>query len=259
MSAQPIHRLLTPTATLNQGVTSVDQYRSAPILDQGPTGSCEGHRWAMGIHIAFRATGDLLPFFPSPAGLYTDGRLYGLRAGETLQDDGAATSDVVTAMQACGIRAMRGPTPDGRNSDVDPARVNDYPTITDLAEERLFPVGGVYGIWDGQPDVKYPMIQSALAQGYPVALDMICDTMFEHWGDGDTTQPLADCNPNDPTAGGHAILLTKMTVDASGGIVFEGPNSWGVGWGRAGYWAATNAWFEKAVDNIVVVEVKKVA
>lgn len=268
--------LLKGSVTLTTGLKSLAEFE-VPIFDQGPTGSCEGHRGAMGVSVAFNALGTPLAFIPSPDGFYRDLRCQARvpNANGTfppLTDSGGMTSDFVTIAKTCGARKMGPPPPDGRNSDVDPSTVNDEPTLDQLDTEAEAPVlidPGAYAIDLTDTVQALAVIQQCLALKMPVALDIICDQAmqdwFANWKPG--APPLDTCNPNDPTAGGHAVLNDELQVNTTSDGLLGIANSWSKDYGApslaqgpnaGGHLIATFNWFKLAVVNAVVLKCSRV-
>lgn len=231
------------------------------IFDQGPTGSCEGHRASMGLQVAFNYQQKPLGFVPSPAGIYRDARAHG-RITEAsgrllpLQDEGAMTSDVVAVMYSCGVAPMT-PLAD-RYSDCDPTTINLEPTLTELSTENQSVIAGAFAVSIYDVDAAIAQMKTFLSAGFPIALDIYADSIFDAWGDSwdETRLPLSDCDVNDLKVGGHAILVTEIEHDSEGNALLSGPNSWSEGWGAppldtsiaiGGHWRATSDWFRKAV------------
>lgn len=260
---------MASSPTLQLGTTSLAEYE-ATVLDQGETGSCEGHASAMAAWMDFAASGSPLPWFPSPDGIYRDARCNARSpVGGTLPaltDSGAMTSDVMLVFQSCGLRKMQGPAPDGRNSDVDPSTVNNEPRLDQLDAEAgstILVDPGAYAIDLTDTQAAIAVIQAALDAKHPVRLDIICDSIFQQWFRSPGA-PIDDCNPNDPTAGGHAIQCGELQSTASG-VVLCGLNSWGAlgsgslvaGPNPSGHWQGTGNWFAKAVQGAYVWACKR--
>jgi hypothetical protein len=191
-----------------------------------------------------------------------------------LTDSGAMTSDVVTIFQTCGLRKTGGPTPDGRNSDLDPTTTNNEPRLDELDAQAATPVlvdPGGYAVDLTDTQQALAVIQAALNAKIPVRIDIICDNAFQAFFNGWTksTKPLSTCNPNDPGAGGHAIVLSEMTVTSAMTVTVAGLNSWGengapplVAEGPnldAGHWQGDAAWFKAAVQQVTIWDCKRVS
>jgi hypothetical protein len=240
--------------------------------------NCEGHSSAMAAWISFLASGNPLPFFPSPDAIYKNARCQERAPNadgslSPLTDGGAMTSDVVTIFQTCGLKKMGPMASDGRYSDVDMATVNDEPRLDELDTEAETPVlvenpGYAIDLSDTQQAIA--VIQAALKANFVVRIDIICDSIFQNyfqsWTPG--TPPLSSCNPNDPSAGGHAVELEELTVTSALRITAAGLNSWGACGAPAlidnklnpyGHWQGDANWFKTAVQQATVWACKVVA
>lgn len=222
--------------TAQYGLASLAAFE-AQVLDQGQTGSCEGHRAAMAVHVATSVANTVLPFFPSPDRIYREARAYSrsLNGGPSsgpLQDDGCMTSDVRATLGSYGVVPMTGPTSDGRNSDCEVSTVNREPYLNELVKGSHTLVLDMYDVDIGDPETAFATIQAALRAGHPVGLDVFADTIFADWGvryDG-TAGPIATCDTSDTNGGGHAILCTEAMSFPDTTCYLGGPNSWGA-WG----------------------------
>ena len=269
---------LTTSPTLSTGTTSLAEFE-ALVRNQGDTSGCEGPSGAMAAWMAFLAAGAPLPWFPSEEAIYKDARCMerSPNADGTLPpltDSGAMTSDVVTIFKSCGLRKSGAPTPDGRNSDLDPATINDEPRLDELDEEAETPVlvdPGAFAIDLTDTKQALAVIQAALVAKFPVRIDIICDNAFQRFFQRWTksTPPLSMCNPNDPGAGGHAVVLGEMTVTSAGSVTLAGLNSWAecgapplVAAGPNldfGHWQGDANWFKAAVQQATVWACRRIA
>jgi hypothetical protein len=262
------------SSSLITGIQSLAEYETL-ITDQGPTGSCESHSGAMATWIDFAAQSNTLSWFPSPDAWYKDLRCQERTPNSDgslppLQDSGGMTSDAVTVAQTCGLKAI-GQSVDGRNSDVDPNTVNDEPKLSDLdvqTETSVLIDPGAESIDLSDTTAAIATIQQGLLNKHPVRIDIICDSIFQNYFQTytSTTPPIDSCNPNDPTAGGHAIVLDEVQVNTDGSIILAGPNSWGMlgapslvnGPNKSGHWQGTANWFKIAVQGAFIWSCKKI-
>lgn len=270
--------LFTISPMLTTGVSSLAMYE-ALTLNQGPSGSCEGNAGAMAAWMAFLAANDPLPWFPSQDAIYKDARCMERVPNPNgsfppLTDTGAMTADVVTIFQSCGLKKMGPKASDGRNSDVDPATMNDEPRLDELDEEAETPVlveAPAYAVDLTDTQQALAVIQAALDAKYPVRIDIICDNAFQRFFQSWTKSmaPLSACNPNDPGAGGHAIVLSEMKVTSALSVTLAGLNSWGdcgapplVAEGvnqDSGHWQGDANWFKQSVQQATVWACKRLA
>lgn len=235
----------------------------APILNQGPTGSCTGHGTSQGLWTTFQASGRPLLWVPSPKRTYFLGRAYA-RAATTpegqpmpaLTDSGAMPADVMAALPVDGVRAMRGPTSDGRNSDVDPATIDAEETVADEESGLQALVTGQYRIDPSAPDASDQVAASVVSRA-AVGVGGFVDTAFMNWEPGDP--PLGPPDTSDPQGGGHWITLTSFRAGSAAARSFpasvgdvtkatlapritRGPNSWGPDWGDRGHFEVDDGW-----------------
>lgn len=230
---------------------------SAPdVFDQGQTGACEGHMHACCAATAFAAAGSPLPFVPSPAELYRNGRAVDRipridGTFDPLVDEGAYTSSVTRAMQTFGVRAMGPMAPDGRYSDADPSNINDEPGLLDVEEELPHVPIGERAIADCSTgrSVEAVMadIRAALASKMPVGFGTFVDSAFMNWTPGDG--PFGACDLHDPNGGGHAISILAANSDGT----FIVRNSWSRDWGASGDIYVTSAFLQQISDITVFV------
>lgn len=221
---------------------SVDLSRFAPaVMDQGQTGSCEGHSTAGAIFTTLAAQGKPLPWVPSPAGIYTLARCIdrGASLDAPLQDVGTETPSVIHAIAEYGIRPI-GELQFGRYSDVSeaPALLNAEPQLDELEADAKTLAIGAYRITSAgsarETDVKL-----ALAAGFAVRIDSFVDTAFENWSAGDA--PFGVPNESDPNGGGHALYILGYTPD-----YYIVRNSWGQSWGNQGNIQVSHAFVQQA-------------
>lgn len=220
---------LRPQALLADGT-------SVGVLDQGQTGSCVAHATALSLVIARRTQGRPLPWVPSPSLLYGIARCLELRWGDPLTDSGCDPVDLIDAVQKWGMKAM-GPSPDGRNSDVDPATVNLFPDLLSLEYAADLLTFGDYQITSNSIGTTL----LALASGHPVRIVVPGgDAGWQNYNGGilsDTGGPLDHC-------------VTIVGYDPTG---FIGRNSWGIGWGDAGDFKCDNSVVARSTECIVTV------
>jgi hypothetical protein len=228
---------------------SLESFEAA-IEDQGQTSSCTGHGTSQGLWTAFAAAGQPLPWVPSPGGIYKLARAVARVPNANgslpeLTDDGAMPSDVMSAISTWGIRAMQGPTLDGRSSDVTPGNVNDQENLAQLQQDGARIVTGEYRIEETSPTVV-EQVCTAIAAGIPVGVSFFCDGAFENWTAGQA--PIGVPNMDDSSGGGHWVVLTSFWTAPGGVRVVRGPNSWGPGWGDRGHFEANENWLRSAWD-----------
>lgn len=222
------------------------QLQACPRLDQGQTGTCHAHSAAAAVWTALNAAGKPLPFIPSP--LLIASTTYADVQGpadkrDKLQDTGADLSDDAKALATWGIAPMRGPTSDGRNSDVEndpPDNSFPEPDASQISVAGSDLIAGEYSI---PVDADAPRLCAlALDSGIPIWLGFFCDTAFENLTPSDVAQPP---NEADPNGGGHAVVLAGYRTAADGSYEFHLVNSWGAGWCDNGTCWVSTAWLLK--------------
>lgn len=237
-------------ASLVSVPTFVDLRKCAPpVKDQGQTGSCTGHGTSGAISTTLRAKGAPLPFEPSECGIYTvaravDRTLNAAGVLPPLTDDGAMPNQVMRGIEEWGVRPSRSPAPDGRNSDADPATINDEPTLAEIEQDATRILVGDYaiGLFD-----RVALTKKALAAGVAVGIGFDVDNAFEGYASGD-----APLSAPGTALGGHWVYLVGYSTSASGKAIFIGRNSWAQSWGFAGDFEATEEWLICAFDVIAL-------
>ena len=226
-----------------------------PIFDQGQTGSCTAHSFSSAAVIAFASAaaqgrGSPLVFVPSPRELYAATRALERKAvvapGQdlpVLTDSGAELADVAQAAREYGLAPMKGPTPDGRNSDIwstvdtsAPSNVNDEPVLGELETAAVTLIDGEYSVATGTADSPETMA-AAIDVGMPVWCGGYVDSVFQQLGPSDVAPAP---NPNDPQGGGHAFVFPDYRTNSKGNLEFLLRNSWGDGYALSGsVWVST--------------------
>ena len=233
-----------PLATNNR--VMLDPSRGGPgILDQGQTGSCEGHAHASAVTLYFACLGKAIPLV-SPVGLYTGARIVSRQPDAdgtlpALSDDGTEPGLIVQAMQTLGAcsAATWGDYP------ADPVTINDEPTLAKLEAEADFTLDGAYFI-TSSGDQKVRDLMGCLAAGIPVT-DAIPASGPEFQGyTGGVLGALS--GPID-----HANLIVDYEWDGTNlsSIVLHCVNSWGM-WGEAGQYRASRPYLDQAEDLCVM-------
>jgi hypothetical protein len=196
------------------------------VLDQGPTSSCTGHATACGLKTALGAE---LPWVPSPRGIYTLARCIDrFDPSFPLADEGAEPNQVIRAIAEWGIRAMQGPTADGRNSDCSSALINDEPSLFELEEDAARVAIGAYAI-TSSGFTRLRELAMALSSGKPVLAAIAASgDVFQGYTEG-VLGSLGSELDHYICLYGYRTVGTAMQV--------RGRNSWGVEWGEAGnFW-----------------------
>lgn len=218
-----------------------------PVMDQGSgdqgTGSCTGHATSCGAYVAAG-----LPWVPSPAELYRNGRELDRTPGTPLTDDGAQPSQVFRGINEFGVRPMT-PLAD-RFSDADPSTINDESKLGDLEAESLEMFVGDYRI-DSTGKERLDDICTAIAGGQPVTVAIAGgSSAFQSYSGGVLPALNAELD--------HYVCLLAYRTLPDGTREFGGRNSWSVGWGEEG-----NFWLSEAavqeLGDVVALSLRKVS
>lgn len=276
---------------------SVDLVRfTAPLMDQGPYGSCTGHATSDAIFTSFGAAGTPLDWVPSQRGIYGLGRaVTRSRQGfdpltHRLADEGAYPSDVMEGISMWGIRPMGERASENgvtRFSDCG-SNVNDEASGLELEEDALHLIEehAVYSATD---------VMIANSSGFAVPTGFFVDMAFEQWSPGDGFVG-APKNPRDPLGGGHyvdtvgytragmiakglppaavlparmlpisdhewSVLVMAAAKMASSEPIFFVKNSWAL-WGLNGFFLATREFFDDPQTgdmNAITAKMKEAA
>lgn len=219
--------------------------KGAPVMDQGNTSACTGHAHAGAIFTSCANQGTPLPFVPSPMGLYTNGRCIDLAPGDALTDEGAVPNSVMRAANEFGIKPIQAPTSDGRYSDCEPATINTKPTFDDLEAEALHVAVGDYALDPSAPDFV-ATLRTVICAGYCVTFAVQVDAAMEAWNPASGPLGAPDTSA---LLGGHNIRCDGYHEDVAGNTIVDFVNSWGTGWGAAGYGMGGPAFYTPNASN----------
>ena len=222
------------------------------VMDQGQTSACVGHGTSAAIFASFSASGDPLPFVPSPLGIYTLARAV-TRAHDcpdgalpALADEGAIPADAIAGLSLYGVRPM-GRQPDPRRySDADESTVADEPTLGDLELDACALVIGEHAVTSLSREARAFEVASLLACGTALGFGMFVDRRYQAWRPH--LPPIASTDESDPTGGGHWQALAGYERHTDGECVFRVRGSWGVGAGDRGDWLITSAMLAACTD-----------
>lgn len=232
---------------------SLETSMPADAFDQGDTGSCTGHGVSGAIVTAFAATGTPLSFTPSPEDLYKGGREMTRGRGPDgrlppLVDEGASPSAVVAFANTFGVRPMR--RLPGRNSDADPATINEDQNLAELKKDAETIVVGDYAIFGSREEVQ-AQIRQAITNGIPVCVAVPGGSAA--WQGYKAGQVLgATGAPND-----HYVFIYGYEQQVDGTYVYLIRNSWN-GWGDRGNARASEAAVSE-FTNIIAMSVRRAA
>jgi hypothetical protein len=202
-------------------------------MDQGSTSSCVGHATSGATQTSFIAAGSPLAFAPSPAAVYLLARCVDRRPNPDgslpqLADEGSMPNQAMRGIDEWGVVPMQGPTPDGRNSDADPAHINEEPDLATLERASQLELSGYYRI-DTLGSARVTELRKALAAGHAVCFAVSVDEAFEDYA-GATPLGAPDANG---ILGAHYLYSIGYRTNA-GKTIVRFRNSWGPTWGLDG-------------------------
>lgn len=225
-------------------------YEYKPVLNQSDGGSCTGHGTAQGLFTSFAAAGQPLPFMPSPKSIYAIARTYEADAPDAaLSDSGAMPADAMAAINMFGIRAMRGPSPQGFNSDVDSRNINEKEDLMELEEAGHKIVVGQHRILENSTSFAQ-QIAAALSKKVVVMIGGFVDSGVMNYVAGQA--PLDRVNLQDANGGGHWWNIVGHRI-ANGHFIFICENSWGVEYGDAGHFEVTDNFVRQSASDLYPV------
>lgn len=245
---------------------------AAAMMDQSMSSSCTSHGYsaalfgtARGLNIQFASW--FPAFVPSQKGLYDATRSVERARGHVhgaplppFVDQGAQPADVATAISTIGVRARRPlPDDDSRNSDVDPATVNDEHKLGELEEESQTLIVGEHFL-DHAADDYIAQIRATLAARIWIPFAIFCDTSgprsVEEWDP--KTGPLGAPDEGDSHGGGHLVAMAGYDTLTTGEteVIFQ--NSWGTDWGLGGY-GQGNEDFIHGTSNALAMSIRRAA
>jgi len=203
--------------------SSVDlRDKCPPVYDQGQLGSCTANAIGGALEFEMMKQG-LAAITPSRLFIYYNERAI---EGTISTDSGAMIRDGIKSV------ASQGDCPEGNVGDPPPAWPYDISKFT---------VQPAQACYDKAKDLKAVNYQSVtqnladmkgcLAEGYPIVFGFTVYESFESQevaSTGNVPMPKA----TEKVLGGHAVLAVGYDDDER---VFICRNSWGSGWGDAGY------------------------
>lgn len=192
----------------------------SPVRDQGQLGSCTGFAIAVGMReFLLRKLG--VPFTPlSPLFVYYEERL---KEHTVQQDAGAQPRD------GFKVLAKTGCAPEN-DDPYNPAQFTHPPSAKAVKDAHHFKIAAYHRL-NGLAD-----IQSCLAGGTGVVLGFKVFESFESDAVAKTGKMPMPA-PGEASLGGHAVFCAGYQTNSAfpGGGALIVKNSWGTGWGDAGY------------------------
>lgn len=205
-----------------------------PIYDQQQIESCTANGIAAAFEYALR-TENLIDFMPSRLFIYYNERSM---EGDVDSDAGAQIRDGIKSV------AQQGVVPETEwPYDGDPANSDGSWPAGHLAAQQ--PPASLYAEATHAEAIEYErvvqqadQIKSALAEGLPVVFGFTVYSSFESEQvaqTGDAPMP----GPDEQQVGGHCVVAVGYD-DAAQRFLCR--NSWGTGWGKAGYFTLPYAY-----------------
>ncbi len=207
-----------------------------PVYDQGQLGSCTANALAAALEFD-AAKQHLKVFAPSRLFIYYNERVM---EGTVSSDAGAAIRDGVISVNQSGVC----------DSSVWPYNIAKFavkPPVVAYQDAKLF-----HSVLYQRLQQTLSHLLSALAAGYPFVFGFTVYESFESDAVAQTgivPMPL----PHEQIMGGHAVLAVGYNYQTQRFIV---RNSWGSGWGMAGYFTIPFAYVLSAslAQDLWVIE-----
>lgn len=201
------------------------------VLDQGNLGSCGANAVAQAIRATLIRRG--MP--ASKAALASRLYLYYMARA----NDGTTASDAGTFLRSVLDGARRTGYPAERfwpySDDAERFKLKPDAAAVRAAFDQI--EGLTYHKLDSTGAQRSFDLRTLLAGGYVVVFGTMVTERFENYGPD--SPPLDPPGPGETILGGHALTLAEY-----GQGYFGGPNSWGPGYGRRGWFQMTDAYVE---------------
>lgn len=156
----------------------------------------------------------------------------GLPLSTPMADEGASPSELSRSLSVFGCRPRAtSPQFDAWNSDAEPATINDEIFADEFQADYKNVVVGQYSIADAD------LLQAALAATNKGATGAFyADQAFQNWSPG------SPMGASSMVGGGwHQVAIKGYRITPAGRL-WRVQNSWGTGWGDAGFFDATDEW-----------------
>lgn len=194
-----------------------------PVRDQGNAGSCTGYSGCAGVGILRRTDEDDLSTVYSPRYAYFRAREYDFC--ETA-DVGAYLRDMVKGLANWGVP----PESSWRYSD-ELKMIAKRPTQTADKAAKRWKLGTYHRCGDEHGQNMLLDVKTAIAAGSPVVFGFVCyESMFTPAVHRSGVIPMP--SGREDFFGGHAVCAVGYDDDTQ---LIEFQNSWGTGWGDAGF------------------------
>lgn len=210
------------------------------VSDQGSTLSCVGQAIGGAIDARLRKMGRWDAPLVSRQAVYTFARVLArMKPADGLFDQGSFPRQAMKSLKAWGV-------PTAQRWPFNPATINDELPWDVMQAASAFTLAAWWRI-DSLGQERIEDICQAIANGFPVVFGLSVDRAFlEHVGKGTVGRP-------DPTqnVGGHMMYAVGYKT-VNGERLVRCVNSWGTGWGDAGFFWASEAFFRTATDLHVI-------
>lgn len=228
----------TPWPVLPPASKGVDFRSFVPRVEaQGDTSKCLGEAFEDSRRVAVKGKGGL----GSPTSVYEGARLRErLRRGDALPDTGCMPADAANHIVAVGFEPW-----DARD-DGGSVTVNDLDTWVEAASARRMSLDDLVVLADGDTDSLERWLTWGALNDHPVAATFVMQ-VDENYENLTGSSPV--WTPGGRVLGGHGQCVVGYSP--SDFIVL---NSWGTGWGDAGYSYIPRATFAAQASEIILLK-----
>ena len=221
---------------------SIDLSPSAPpVDDQNGFGMCVGEAYSAAANTRLAVAG-------TPVARISRFCVYKLSrcldrggASTPLTDSGTSPGSAISALQNWGVVSA------ATWGEEDASTLNNEPTLPELEEASDFCLAGAYFL-NSSGDQRVIDICTALASGFPVCMSLAASgTEFNNYGGGvlgALSGPIDHEN--------YCVGYTLSVADDWTSVVLKCVNSWGTGWGEAGFYRANRAFVDQCEDWAVL-------
>jgi C1A family cysteine protease len=200
----------------------------SPVYDQGGLGSCTGFGIVKGLR-EFLLNKFNVPFVPlSALFLYYKERE---AEGTIPEDAGAYIGDGMNVLVNVGV------CPDADDPYVESAFAN--PPSTQALQDA-----SQYKIIESHRVDDFDHMKQALAEGFPVVIGIEVYSSFESF-DAAMSGMIPIPQQGEQQLGGHCMLVVGYETKSDGIEYAKVRNSWGTGWGQAGYCFIPRGFFDQ--------------
>ncbi|MEH7210069.1 C1 family peptidase [Priestia megaterium] len=222
---------VTPTPTPASGLPESVDLRSkfpAEPFDQGELGSCTANT-LVGLREYLLADAGLPYTHLSRLFVYYFERYM---EGTVNEDAGASLRDGMQVLKQMGVSPEL-------DDEYNIAKFKVRPSAKAIADAKAFTIGAYHSVANAHE------VQTALAEGLPVAIGFMVYESFESFNVAETgIVPMPKAGEQE--LGGHAVLVVGYK-QINGKLHFIIRNSWGTDWGDKGYCYMPVEFFDKGI------------